>query len=87
MYYVENKRYNTIKTIGCCMMKRECKDVIAKEMERMKKKGITKIGEFYIRAENEQRIVMRVKNSRDTWNKKEFASTDYGNELEYQRIK
>lgn len=81
MYYVENKRYNTTKTIGCSMSRGEAKRIIECEKERLKKKGIIKVGEFYIRNERGERIVMRVKSTRNTWDKKEFAGTGYGEEL------
>lgn len=81
MYYIENTRANYTRTIGCCVNKIDAKRIIEREKERLKNKNITKLGEFVVRNESGERIVMRVKNSRNTWDKKEFAGTGYGCEL------
>ena len=81
MYYIENTRANYTRTIGCAVTKNDVKRIIAREKTRLKNKNITKLGEFVVRSERGERIVMRVKNSRNTWDKKEFASSGYGEEL------
>jgi len=81
MYYVENVRDNYARTIGCCTMKLEAKRIIEREKERLKNKNITKVGEFVVRNERCGRIVMKVKGSKNTWNKKEFAESGYDDEL------
>lgn len=81
MYYVENTRANYTRTIGCAVTRTDAKRVIEREKERLKNKNITKLGEFVIRNERGERIVMRVKNSRNTWDKKEFAESGYRDEL------
>ena len=81
MYYIENTRANYTRTIGWCATKIDAKRIITREKERLKNKNITKLGEFVVRNEREGRIVLRVKNSRNTWDKKEFAESGYDNEL------
>lgn len=81
MYYVENVRDNYARTIGCATIRRDCKNIIQRELDRFERKGITKVGEFVIRNERMGRIVMRVKGSKNTWNKKEFADSGLGEEL------
>ena len=81
MYYIENTRANYTRTIGSAVTKADAKRIIEREKERLKNKNITKVGEFVVRNEREERIVLKVKNSRNTWDKKEFAGTGYGCEL------
>ena len=81
MYYVENTRANYTRTIGCCAVKIDAKRIIEREKERLKNKNITKFGEFVVRNERGERIVIRIKNTRNTWDKKEFAGSGYGEEL------
>lgn len=81
MYYIENTRANYTRTIGCVVTKNDVKRIIEREKERLKNKNITKLGEFVVRNERGERIVMRVKNTRNTWNKKEFAGSGYDDEL------
>lgn len=81
MYYIENIRANYTRTIGCCAMKIDAKRIIEREKERLKNKNITKLGEFVVRNERGERTVMRVKNSRNTWDKKEYAGSGYDDEL------
>ena len=81
MYYIENIRANYTHTVGCCATRTDAKRIITREKERLKNKNITKVGEFVVRNERGERIVMRVKNSRNTWDKKEFAGSEYDNEL------
>lgn len=81
MYYIENTRANYTRTIGCAVTKSDAKRIITREKERLKNKNITKVGEFVVRNERDERIVLRVKNSRNTYNKMEYAGTGYGCEL------
>lgn len=81
MYYIENTRANYTHTIGCCATKSDAKRIIEREKERLKNKNIMKLGEFVVRNEKEGRIVLRVKSSRNTWDKKEFAGSGYDDEL------
>lgn len=81
MYYIENTRANYTHTVGYCATKSDAKRIIEREKERLKNKNIVKLGEFVVRNEKEGRIVLRVKNSRNTWDKKEFAGSGYGEEL------
>lgn len=78
MYYIENTRDNYTRTIGCVTLKKDCKNVVNNEIERLNRKGIKKHGIFIIRNERGERTTIRTKNSRNTWNKKEFAGTGYG---------
>lgn len=81
MYYIDNTRVNYTRTIGHAVTRCEAKRIIEREKERLKNKNITKVGEFVVRNERDGRIVMRVKNTRNTWDKKEFAGSGYDDEL------
>ena len=81
MYYVENTRDNYTRTIGCATLKKDCKNVVNSEIERLNRKGIKKHGVFTIRNEKGERTTMHVKNSRNTYNKMEYAGAGYGCEL------